>query len=108
MAKAPAKKTAKPSPKAVKKPAPKKRVSMGPSLEEVSEAALAKVKSLKLDEQLQADLEWCLGSYRHDGNPVGLREAAERALQIFKTELARKTKGITAKLVADLESVLVS
>ena len=98
MAKTPAKKTT----TAKKAPAKKSAVS----LEAVCTAALEKIKTLQLDAQLQADLEWCLGSYRHDGNPVGLVAAAQRAATLLKAEQARKTKGVTAKLIGDLEKAL--
>jgi hypothetical protein len=100
MAKTPAKKTT-----AAKK-APAKKSSV--SLEAVCTTALEKIKSLQLDAQLQADLEWCLGSYRHDGNPVGLVAAAQRSITLLKAEQARKTKGITAKLIGDLEKAVAN
>lgn len=75
-------------------------------IEQVSIAVLDKLKSLNLNPQLQADIEWCLGSYRHDHNPVGLIDMANRALALFKEEQAKKTKGITAKLISDLEKAV--
>lgn len=112
MAKAPAKSTTKSAaksatPKATAKTEKKKSVA-APSLEDVSEAALAKLKALDLDAQLQADMEWCLGSYRSDRNPVGLIETCERALQIFKAQLAQKKKGVTKTLVTSLEAVVAA
>ena len=94
---------------APKKAAPKATKSASkakPTLEAAAKDALSKLVSLKIDQQLQADLEWCLGSYLHDHNPVGLIESLEKSIAIFKTALARKTKGITAKFVADLERAL--
>lgn len=108
MAKVPAKKTAKATAEApaAKKPAAKKAVASVAPIEKASVSALAKLKELQLDSQLQADLEWCLGSYHHDHNPVGLYEAGDRALQLFKEAQIKKTKGITAKFIADLEKAL--
>jgi len=74
----------------------------------VSESILDKLKNLNLEPGLQSDIVWCLGSFRHDQNPVGLLEKAEQALTLFKAEQAKKTKGITAKLISDIESVLAS
>lgn len=94
---------------ATKKVAPKTTKSTPkakPALDAAAKDALNKLISLKIDQQLQADLEWCIGSYLHDQNPVGLIENLEKAIAIFKTELARKTKGITAKFIADLEKAL--
>jgi hypothetical protein len=75
-------------------------------LEKLSEDALKTLQSLGLDQQLQADLEWCLGSYRSDGNPSGLYETLARTLTVFNTEKAKKTKGVTVKQVGDLEKAL--
>ncbi|MCX8489616.1 MAG: hypothetical protein ORN54_00950 [Cyclobacteriaceae bacterium] len=41
-------------------------------IEQLSKSILQKLKVLNLDEQLQSDIEWCLGSYGYDKNPVGL------------------------------------
>jgi len=111
MAKAPAKTSVKAT--AAKKAAPKKVAakkatssSTASSLEKTSEEILKKLKSLDLDHQLQADLEWCLGSFQYDKNPIGLIESAERALIVFKDALDKKTKGVTAKTISDIEKVL--
>jgi len=103
MAKVPAKKVA------VKK-TPAKKASQSPSLiiEAASETSLAKLRELNLDYQLQSEIDWCLASYRSDGNPVGLFEMVERAVNIFKPALAKKTKGVTAKLISDLEKALAT
>ncbi len=93
---------------AVKK-APAKKTVIKPktsSIEKVSEEILAKLKALDIEHQLQADIEWCIGSYHADKNPIGLFDMINRALPILKTELARKTKGVTAKLITNLEQVL--
>ncbi len=74
----------------------------------VSESILDKLKNLNIEPGLQSDIVWCLGSYNHDKNPVGLLEKASQALAVFKAEQAKKTKGITAKLISDIESVLTS
>jgi hypothetical protein len=90
---------------AAKKPAstPKAKTS---SLEKTSEDVLTKLRDLGLDAQLQADLEWCLGSYRADQNPSGLYEMLERSLSVFNTAKENKAKGITAKLTGDIEKAL--
>ena len=88
-----------------KTPKPK---SAAPSIEKISEEALDKLKSLNVEPELQNDLEWCLGSYRADGNPVGLYTMMERAISVFKAEKEKKTKGVTAKLITDLEKAIQS
>jgi hypothetical protein len=78
------------------------------NIEKVSEEALQKLQALGIEEQLQRDIEWCLGSYRADRNPVGLFDSVRRALNIFRTEKEKKTKGVTAKLISDLEKAVQS
>lgn len=104
MAKTAAKNTAK-EPKKTATSSKAKSPSL-PSIEQACIEALEMLKSLGIHQQLQNDIEWCLGSYRADGNPVGLYSMAERALAVFQEEKARKTKGITAKSLTDLEKVI--
>ena len=94
-AKTPVKKTAKKTTTTVSEPN---------SIVKTSETVLKKLKDLGIDNQLQADLEWCLGSYKADNNPVGLYEMAKRALVVFKDN--KNTKGVTAKLISDLEKAV--
>lgn len=97
MAKAPAKKTAAP-----KKPA-KQTPSASQVIEAASQTAVDKLRSLNVDPQLQGEIDWCLASYRSDGNPVGLYLMVERTINVLRAELAKKTKGVTAKFISDLE-----
>jgi hypothetical protein len=108
-----AKTTSKPAaPKAETKSAPKpkakakEKVSSTGSIEQVSEEALKKLQSLGIEEQLQSELEWCLGSYRFDKNPSGLYQIAARVLTVLNAEKSKKTKGVTVKLIGDLEKAL--
>jgi hypothetical protein len=77
-------------------------------IEKASSEALEKLRALNIESELQNDLEWCLGSYRADKNPVGLYAMAERALKIFEEEKSKKTKGITTKLISDLQKAIQS
>lgn len=107
MAKAPVKPAA--AKTAAKKIASKpkaKTKSAAVNIEKVTEETLAKLRALNMEHGLQADIEWCLGSYRSDGNPIGLFDMMSRALAAFKAELQKKTKGVTAKLISDLEKAL--
>jgi hypothetical protein len=91
----------------VSKPkAPKKETVKPIAIDKACKTALAKLKELNIDDHLQAEIEWCLGSYESDKNPSGLYHMAKRALAIFVVELASKTKGVTAKLVSDLEKAI--
>ncbi len=106
MAKQPAKTAAKAPKKAA---APKtKAKSSAPSIQKVSEDVLKVLLDLDLGGSLQSDIVWCLGSYKHDKNPSGLIEMMDQSLVVLKDEKNKKTKGITAKLILDIESVLKS
>jgi len=98
---------AKTTTKAAKAPARKAKPIVAP-IAKVTQTILEKLETLNLDQQLQADIAWCLGSYGHDNNPIGLYEVAGRALPILKTENAKKTKGVTAKLISDIERALAT
>jgi hypothetical protein len=87
---------------------PVKAKVAGPSIEKASEEALSKLKSLGLEPQLQADIEWCLGSYKADSNPSGLYEMTERAIAVLSAEKEKKTKGVTAKLITDLQKAVTA
>ncbi|MBT1697810.1 hypothetical protein KK083_13035 [Fulvivirgaceae bacterium PWU4] len=87
---------------------PKTISSSEGQIEKASVEALKKLQALGIEQELQNDIEWCLGSYRADHNPVGLYAMAERALSVLKAEQAKKTKGVTAKLVSDLEKAVQS
>jgi len=104
MAKTPSKSPAKTSAK--KAPAAPKSKTISPSIEKACEDALKKLKELGLDPTLQADITWCLGSFKADKNPAGLYEMAEKALRVFNAEKEKKTKGVTAKMTSDLEKAL--
>jgi hypothetical protein len=103
----PKKKTAtkKKSVSTVKKSVAKPSVDL---VEQVCDKALAKLKALKSDEPLQADLAWCLGSYRHDRNPSGLFLMAERALVVFKNLKKENAKAVPVTLITQLEKVLAT
>ena len=76
------------------------------TIETVSEEALGKLRELGIEDQLQRDIQWCLGSYRADSNPVGLYNNAKKALIVFRNEKEKKTKGVTTKLISDLEKLV--
>lgn len=105
MAKAAAK-SSNPKTEAKQARTPRAKASHNNSIESVSEEALAKLQELGIQEQLQRDLQWCLGSYRADQNPEGLYSNAKKALAVFKDEKEKKTKGVTTKLISDLEKVV--
>lgn len=77
-------------------------------VEKASEDVLKKIKSLNIEPGLQADIQWCLGSYRNDKNPSGLYIMIERGLQVLKTAAAKNPKAASAKFISDLEKVIKS
>ena len=91
---------------AAKKTTPTSKSNSGAAVEKVCIAALKQLQKLSLDFQLQGEIEWCLASYANDGNPVGLYQMAERALNDFDSITASQPKAIPAKLIADLKKVL--
>ena len=105
MAKATTKPAAAKAP-AKKAPAKPKAKTASVNIEKASRDALAKLKALNIEHQLQADIEWCIGSYHADKNPVGLYDMMNRAITVFKSELEKKTKGVTAKLISDFEKAV--
>ena len=76
------------------------------SLDNIGEDVLKKLRNLGLDAQLQADLEWCLGSYRADQNPSGLYHMLEKSLSVLNAAKENKAKGITTKLTGEIEKAL--
>jgi hypothetical protein len=76
------------------------------SVLKIGETVLQKLEALNLDQKLQSEIQWCIGSFKHDKNPVGLLEKLAETLPVLKVERAKKTKGITAKLIGDIEKAL--
>lgn len=96
------------APKTTKAATSKSKSPSATSIEKASEDALKKLQELGIEQPLQAEIEWCLGSYRFDGNPAGLYEKAAQALAVFQAEKNKKTKGVTAKFVTDLEKAIAA
>ncbi|MFN3840309.1 MAG: hypothetical protein ACK4RF_06345 [Cyclobacteriaceae bacterium] len=86
------------------KPTAKKTTTL--AIEKVCEQVLTKLQSLNLEAGLQADIQWCLGSYRHDKNPIGLYEMGRKAVPVLKAAMEKNKKAVSARLIADLEKAL--
>ena len=56
--------------------------------------------------ELQAKLEYVVGSYDFDKNPVGLYEIGNLALPVLTKIKEKETKKVTKKLLTDLEKAL--
>ena len=102
MAKAsiPAKKKSNETPK---KTPVKKKSTATVQIDTINEQALVALTKLNLDSNLCNDIEWCLGSFRHDQNPKGLVETAAKALVVLKEAKAKNAKAVPAKLITDLQ-----
>lgn len=86
----------------------KAKTTSAASIEKACEDALAKLTALKAAPDLQADIEWCLGSYRNDKNPKGLYEMGEKALVVLTKAAEKNAKAVSKKLLTDLEKALKS
>ncbi|WP_258104335.1 hypothetical protein [Marinoscillum sp. MHG1-6] len=70
------------------------------------EAAKDKLDQLGIEEKLVSEIEWCLGSYSHDGNPEGLYEKGEEAVKALTKYKAKNDRKVSKKLITDLEKYL--
>lgn len=77
-------------------------------IEKACAAAFEKFQKIGLDKysDIQSKLEYVLGSYRYDGNPVGLYEIGEQALKALKKYKKEKPRLVSKKLIDDLEKAL--
>lgn len=109
-----AKKSAKTVATKVVKAAPKraaskvKKASAIPSIGKTAEDVLKKLKALDLEPSLQADLQWCIGSYRYDNNPSGLYTMIGKALPLLKVASSKDTKAVSAAFLKNVEKVMNS
>ena len=70
--------------------------------------ALETLKKLDIAKtaELQAKLEWCIGSYDYDKNPSGLAEFGGQALKELKKIKDKDPKKVTKKLIDSLEGAI--
>ena len=55
---------------------------------------------------IQSGLEFVVGSYDYDKNPVGLYEFGKKALPILKKIKDKSPRKVTKKVIEDLEKAL--
>ena len=65
--------------------------------------AKSKLEKLGIEENIQAELSWVVGSYNYDKNPVGLYEIGSKALGALKVYKNEKPRLVSKKLIEDLE-----
>ena len=68
--------------------------------------AKTKLEKLGIEENIQAELAWVVGSYNYDKNPVGLYEIGNKALVALKAYKDEKPRLVSKKFIADLEKAL--
>jgi len=88
------------------KPKVSKTVAKQHAIDEACNLALGLLREMDMEHALQADIQWCIGSYQADGNPVGLYQMLERALIVFEREKEAGNKKITAKITQALSKAL--
>ena len=77
-------------------------------IEKACRAAFEKFQKIGLEKyvDVQSKLEYVLGSYKHDGNPVGLYEFGAVALKELKKYKKAKPRLVSKKIIDDLEKAL--
>ena len=65
--------------------------------------AKSKLEKLGIEENIQAELAWVIGSYNYDKNPVGLYEIGNKALIALKDYKTEKPRLVSKKFIEDLE-----
>ena len=77
-------------------------------LRDACELALQTFRKLKQPEfdDIVSKLEYCIASYNHDKNPVGLVEFGFKALEMFKEIRKKHPRKVSPKIVDALEDSL--
>ena len=65
--------------------------------------AKSKLEKLGIEENIQAELSWVIGSYNYDQNPVGLYEIGSKALGALKEFKTEKPRMVSKKFIEDME-----
>jgi len=75
-------------------------------IEKACEEAKEKLEKLDIEEKVVSELEFVLGSYRHDGNPVGLYEIGEKALKALSKYKDKNPRAVSKKLIESLDKAI--
>lgn len=68
--------------------------------------AKEKLEKLGVEPKIQEELQWVIGSYNYDNNPVGLYEIGGKALTALKTVKEGAPKKVSKKLIDTLEAAI--
>lgn len=84
-------------------------VNINDKLRNECQGALETLKKLNISRtsELQAKLQWCIGSYDYDKNPSGLAEFGSQALKELKKFKEKNPRKVTKKLIDGLEGAIV-
>ena len=75
-------------------------------IEKVCIEAKEKLEKLGVEQKVQEELQWVLGSYNYDNNPVGLYEIGGKALEVLKEVKKEVKKKVSQKLIDTLEAAI--
>lgn len=83
-------------------------IKQNQKIEKACEAALEKFDKIGHEKyaDIKSKLEYVLGSFRYDGNPVGLHEIGAKALKELKKYKKEKPRLVSKKLIDSLEKAL--
>ena len=68
--------------------------------------AKQKLEKLGVEQTIQEELAWVIGSYNNDRNPVGLYEIGSKALAALKNVKQDSPKKVSKKLIDTLEKAI--
>lgn len=82
----------------------------GNVMEKACISAKEKFEKIGLEKysDIQSKLEYVIGSYQYDGNPVGLYEVGEQALAALKEYKEEKPRQVSKKLIDDMTKALAT
>ncbi|MCD4697229.1 MAG: hypothetical protein K8S16_13410, partial [Bacteroidales bacterium] len=77
-------------------------------LKKSCEDAIVAFQKLKSEDykDIQSKLEWCLGSYNYDNNPVGLHEYGSKSLDVLKGVKAKQPRKVSKKVIDGLKKAI--
>jgi hypothetical protein len=68
--------------------------------------AKEKLETLGVEQSIQEELAWVIGSYNYDSNPVGLYEIGGKALGALREVKKGSPRKVSKKLIDTLEKAI--
>ena len=75
-------------------------------IEKACVEAKQKLETLGVEQTIQEELAWVIGSYNYDSNPVGLYEIGGKALVALKEVKKGSPRKVSKKLIDTLEKAI--